>query len=283
MSAITLQPLLALRDRFVSLPYLTAMVCGVMTAYYGIALLLYPDFPNSLALDPARILTGSIYRLLTYPLVHQGLVHLVFNVFALVPVLSSFEEETGTVGTAGALLLFTLIPAVLYVFSSFLLNAASVPTLGASGWVFSLMAYFALKDQALRPSIYFTPTIHIPTWTTPIITLLVIAVLLPGSSFLGHLFGLVVGYLYGLGYLNSARLPPLVINKLESHLAKYNLNKALPRFISDESASKHRVVFDSSIDAGVPSGSTSPVLGTSGQAPVPSRSAFIGQGKPLGS
>lgn len=166
------------------------------------------------------------------------------------------------------------MPGIAYTILSLIFSGLPA-TLGASGWVFSLMAYFSLKDYAIRQSIYISPRFQIPTWSTPVITLFVLSMLLPGASFLGHLFGLLCGYGYGLGYLDRAKVPQHLILKAETTLSQNNLTKVLPRFISDDSASKHRVVFDGSMDAGVPSGSTSPVLGASA-------SPFAGQGRPLG-
>ncbi|KAK9469855.1 hypothetical protein V1512DRAFT_20077 [Lipomyces arxii] len=267
----------ALKDRYGALPYITTVVVGIMGLLYCFSLL-SSSVTKVLALNPSAVLHGGIHRLITYPLVHQDFFHVFFNVFALVPVLSSFEEETGTVATVGCLYFFSVIPGVVYVLTS-LLFSSNVVTLGASGWVFSLMAYFALKDYAVRQTIYLNQSIQIPTWSTPVLTLLLIALLLPGSSFWGHLYGLLVGYAYGLGYIPVARLPAQLVYKVESTLSQYNLTRALPRFVSDESASKHRVVIDTTVDAGVPSGGTSPVLAPVGGV---GRSAFNGQGRPLG-
>ncbi|KAK9247207.1 hypothetical protein V1506DRAFT_532631 [Lipomyces tetrasporus] len=272
-----------LKDRYVTLPYLTTLVTCVICGLYVSGLLFASSLPFSFALNPTAVLHGGIHRLVTYPLVHQNFVHLFFNMAALVPVLSSFEEETGTIGTAGCLFLFSAVPGLAYTITA-LIFSSNLITLGASGWVFTLMAYFSLKDYAVRPSIYLTPTVQIPTWSTPIITLIVIALLLPGSSFLGHVYGLLAGYGYGLGYLNFGKIPQQAILNSETVLVKYNLTKAIPRFISDDSASKHRVIIDTTVDAGVPSGNASPVLspitgaGQGGQG-----RAFSGQGRPLGS
>lgn len=40
-----------------------------------------------------------MYRLNTYPLVHQNFLHALFNVVALVPLLERFEAEHGTLLT----------------------------------------------------------------------------------------------------------------------------------------------------------------------------------------
>ncbi|KAK9369238.1 hypothetical protein V1509DRAFT_638786 [Lipomyces kononenkoae] len=274
-----------LRDRYMALPYLTTIVTGVMIVLYLTGILFSSSLPLSLALNPKAILHGGIHRLVTYPLVHMNFAHVFFNLAALVPVLSSFEEETGTIGTAGCLVLFSIVPGLAYAITALIFSSTAI-TLGASGWVFTLMAYFSLIDYSMRPTIYITSSIQIPTWSTPIITLVIIALLLPGSSFLGHLYGLLTGYGYGLGYLNFGKIPQHLILNSEAFLLKYNLTKAIPRFVSDDSASKHRVVIDTTVDAGVPSGSTSPVLSPTGGPglPGPGQSrGFSGQGRQLGS
>ena len=45
-----------------------------------------------------------MYRLNTFPLFHLGFLHMVFNVFALTPLLARFDAEFGTLVT---LALFT--------------------------------------------------------------------------------------------------------------------------------------------------------------------------------
>ena len=52
----------------------------------------------------------------------------------------------------------------------------------------------AMKAYRANPSFKVGPY-SIPTWTSPIGILLAMAALVPSSSFLGHLSGLVVGYL----------------------------------------------------------------------------------------
>lgn len=61
-------------------------------------------------------------------------------------------------------------------------------------WVFLLLGIEAMKAYRANPSFKVGPY-SIPTWTSPIGILLAMAALVPSSSFLGHLSGLVVGYL----------------------------------------------------------------------------------------
>jgi hypothetical protein len=63
-------------------------------------------------------------------------------------------------------------------------------------WVFVLLGMEAIRTYKANPYLV-VGTHHIPTWTTPIALLLCVAALVPSSSFLGHLAGLVVGYICG--------------------------------------------------------------------------------------
>ncbi|KAK9449294.1 uncharacterized protein V1518DRAFT_415606 [Limtongia smithiae] len=269
------------RERLQTLPYLTTVTSFVIVLLAIGCSVVFPGLRTALALAPGSVLGGGLYRLVTYPIVHQNVMHALFNMFALLPVLSSFEEDTGTVATAGALLLFSIVPGIAYTVVAPILFTKPPTVLGSSGWVFTLMAYFAMKEFSFRHTIALTPTVQIPTWITPILTLLLVALLLPGSSFLGHLLGLLTGYGYALGYLNPAKLPQGVVLRIEAALGNANLTRLVPRFVSDDYASKHRVVIDTSIDANAPAEGASPLILPS---VGPSRSAaFSGHGRALGS
>lgn len=63
-----------------------------------------------------------------------------------------------------------------------------------SVWVFLLLASEAIKTFRTNP--YFqVGTLKVPTWTTPLVVSFVVAVLLSNTSFLGHICGMIFGYL----------------------------------------------------------------------------------------
>ena len=71
-------------------------------------------------------------------------------------------------------------------------------TNGGSIWGFLLLGIEAIRQHRIHPFVVVSGQPTIPTWTAPIALLLVIAVLMPGSSALGHLCGLAIGYLCAL-------------------------------------------------------------------------------------
>ncbi|KAI9738346.1 MAG: putative rhomboid protease [Cirrosporium novae-zelandiae] len=99
---------------------------------------------------------------------------------------------------------------------------------GASVWVFVLLGVEAIKTYRSDP--YFTlSTTKIPTWTTPLILATVIKILVPATSFLGHLCAVSTGYLFGLGYLKFMAPPEKIMRWIEG---KLNLLGRLPHYVS---------------------------------------------------
>ncbi|KAJ0340792.1 hypothetical protein COL154_010178 [Colletotrichum chrysophilum] len=165
----------------------------------------------------------------TYPFVHVNFIHVILNLAALTPLLERFEAEFGTL-TSIALFIGPLstIPAVVYVLIERFLFKGNVSVMGASVWVFLLLGMEAIRTYKTNP--YLTIATHsIPTWTTPLILVLVVTALVPGTSLLGHLCGVLVGYLFGLGYLKFLSPPEKALRWVES---KLNLLGRLPHYVS---------------------------------------------------
>lgn len=102
---------------------------------------------------------------------------------------------------------------------------------------------------------------RIPTWITPLALIVVTSVLLPNTSFLGHLCAVTVGYLcesvsaldkfkanrlqVGLGYLKFLAPPEKIAKWIES---KLNLLGRLPHYVSvdQKTAGRYTAVLPSS-------------------------------------
>ncbi len=116
-------------------------------------------------------------------------------------------------------------------------------------WVFLLLGIEAIRTYRVNPYLVIA-TYNIPTWTSPIALLLCISALVPSSSFLGHVAGLVVGYtcmwmpqspllcngeidtsgsIVGLGYLKILAPPEKILRWIEG---KLNLLGRLPHYVS---------------------------------------------------
>lgn len=170
-----------------------------------------------------------VYRLNTYPLTHKSLPHLLLNALALLPLLERFETSHGTLVT---LLLFTgpfgTLPGGLYTLLErylFHLNGAAV---GASVWVFLLLAHESIKQWRAHP--YFALLDYrVPTWISPLALLCLVSFLVPHTSFLGHLCGAATGYLWGLGYIRFLAPSERILRWIEG---KLDLLGRIPHYVS---------------------------------------------------
>jgi membrane associated rhomboid family serine protease len=170
-----------------------------------------------------------VYRLNTYPLLHRSILHLLLNSITLIPLLERFEAEHGTVVT---FILFTgpfgLLPGGLYTLLERYIFHSNGAAIGSSVWVFLLLANEAMKQYRTNP--YFQlGDVRIPTWISPLVLILVIAFLIPHTSFLGHVCGAVVGYLWGLGYIRFLAPHDKILRWIEG---KLNLLGRLPHYVS---------------------------------------------------
>lgn len=181
------------------------------------------------ALIPQEVGLTTMYRLNTFPLMHLGFFHLIFNVLALTPLLERFEAEYGTLVT---LVLFTgpfgTLPGGIYVLIERGILRSNTAVQGASIWVFLLLANEAMKTYKANPHFSIGPY-KIPTWSTPLFLILVISVLIPNTSLLGHLCGAAIGYLWALSYIKFLVPPEKILRYIEG---KLNLLGRLPHYVS---------------------------------------------------
>lgn len=170
-----------------------------------------------------------MHRLNTYPLLHLGFFHLLLNAIAVIPLVERFEAENGSLVTL--LLLtgpFATLPGLTYVFIEKFVFHFNTPVAGASIWVFLLLASEALKAHKTNPNFQIGPY-HIPTWTAPLIGNLFVCVLLPRTSFIGHLCGIGIGSLWGLGYVRFLVPSERILRWVEG---KLNLLGRVPHYVS---------------------------------------------------
>jgi membrane associated rhomboid family serine protease len=132
-------------------------------------------------LYPPSVAGGEWWRLLTAGFLHYGPIHLLFNMLALWFIGRDLELVLGR-GRFLAVYLTSLLGGSA---AAFLFGAVNTQVAGASGAVFGLMGGLAVVLKRLRrpPGPAFTL----------IAVNVVISIVLPGLSLLGHLGGLVVG------------------------------------------------------------------------------------------
>ncbi|KAI1332227.1 rhomboid family protein [Xylariaceae sp. FL0255] len=227
----TVQTLSAGRARsyVLRLPLFTRVMIAAMVLFWLASFQSVVDIQQWGSLIPNELALTTMYRVNTFPLIHRNTIHTLLNILALTPLLERFETEFGTL-TSLALFFgpLTTLPALVYVFLERVVLRGNVAVMGASLWVFLLLGMEAVRTYRTNPYLVIG-THHVPTWTTPLLMVLVVEALIPGTSFLGHLCGVGTGYLFGLGYLKFAAPPEKVLRWIESRL---NLLGRLPHYVS---------------------------------------------------
>ncbi|KAI9150166.1 Rhomboid protein 2 [Paramyrothecium foliicola] len=229
MSSIRGFTTLRARSYILRLPLFTRAIILILVAFWALSIQSIWDVRYWGALIPDQITFTAAYRLSTYPLVHFNFLHAILNILALTPLVERFEREYGTL-TSLALFFgpLTTLPGLFYLLTETFILRGNTMVMGASMWVFLLLGMEAMRTYRTNP--HFTiGSQQIPTWTTPLIMILVAAALIPNTSLLGHICGVAVGYLCGLGYIKYLAPPEWALRWIESRL---NLLGRLPHFVS---------------------------------------------------
>ncbi|SMQ55296.1 unnamed protein product [Zymoseptoria tritici ST99CH_3D7] len=217
-----------IRSYILRLPLSTRGLILIITLLY-IAKLFMPWILQWGALIPNEINLQTLRRLNLFPMLHTNFFHYLLNLIAFVPLVERFESEHGTIVTFA---LFTgpfgLLPGLLYTVLERYVLRMNTTVVGASVWVFLLLSNEAIKTYRQNPHFEISD-VKIPTWTTPLFLIVVIWVLVPGTSLLGHLCGALVGYLWGLGYIRFLAPHDKILRWVEG---KLNLLGRLPHYVS---------------------------------------------------
>ncbi|KAG9616754.1 rhomboid protein 2, partial [Aureobasidium melanogenum] len=145
------------RSYLFRLPLCTRALLVVIVSFW-IASLRLSWFQQWAALIPNEMNLGTMYRLNTFPLLHAGFIHMIVNIFALTPLLERFEAEHGSLPT---LLLFTgpfgLLPGGSYTLIERFIFRSNTAVMGASIWVFLLLAAESIKTYKQNPNFALGP------------------------------------------------------------------------------------------------------------------------------
>ncbi|KAL3491571.1 Gaa1-like protein [Aspergillus germanicus] len=217
------------RSYLLRLPLFTRLVVLVIILFWLLELQTVWSVVQWGSLIPDEIGLSTMYRLNTYPVIHTGFFHTFINLLAVTPLLERFEAEHGTL-TAIALFIGPLstLPAGIYlVIEKFILHS-NTAVAGASVWAFLLLGSESIRTFKSNP--YFSlGNYKIPTWTSPLFACVLVWILVPNTSFLGHLCSVLIGYLLGLGYLKFFVPPEKILRWIEG---KLNLLGRLPHYVS---------------------------------------------------
>jgi len=138
---------------------------------------------------------GQYYRLLTSAFLHAGILHILFNMFALAQIGPVLEQALGRARYLALYLLSALGGSVV----AFLFAPPNQPSVGASGAIFGLFGAYYVVVRRMGGE------------TGPIVVLLavnlVITFTVPNIDFRAHLGGLVTGALLAAAFAYAPRGP----------------------------------------------------------------------------
>jgi len=209
---------------FFLMPFGTKAVFITVLSFY-ILKVFWSDEVEDTCINPdtmwSHIIT-SIPRYILHSFVHANILHILFNSIALIHFSSSFERNVniGSVLLVYIVLIFSVLIAVFYSFTAKVLSIFFISkwmntcTVGISGVLFSFITIESLKNETVKQ----IRGIEIPSKYNPWILLIFTQLIWPKASFLGHLGGIVIGYLYHEKFLDKIMLQHYTIYSIEQSL-----------------------------------------------------------------
>ncbi|XWS66519.1 hypothetical protein CRYUN_Cryun05aG0206600 [Craigia yunnanensis] len=195
------------------IPFLTSAVIIVCGVIYLICLLVgYDAFSEICFLPEAIVSHFQVYRIYTSIIFHGSLLHVFFNMLALVPLGSELERIMGSIRLLYTIILlatsnaiFHLIIALVVAHNPFhtyqyLMNECAI---GFSGIIFSMIV-IETSLSGVRSRRY------------AFILLVVFQLLMTNVSLLGHLCGILSGFAYTYGLFNFLTPGPSFYSAIES-------------------------------------------------------------------
>jgi membrane associated rhomboid family serine protease len=159
-----------------------------------------------LGCTPRSVIPGmQIWRLVTYALLHGGIMHLAVNMLGLYFFGNRIEYNWGTDRYLKFAIIAVAFAALLHIVGSLLLVALGspayileIPMVGASGLVFAVMMVAACQDPDSPLFIFPFPVAIKLKYYVIVIGLLTLLSIpkMGGIAHLAHLGGLIIGYIF---------------------------------------------------------------------------------------
>ncbi|XP_062005010.1 rhomboid-like protein 15 isoform X1 [Rosa rugosa] len=206
------------------LPFLTSAVVFVCTTIYLVCLLAgYDSFYEICFLPSAVISRFQVYRIFTAILFHGSLLHVLFNMMALVPLGSELERIMGSVRLLYIIIMLATTNALLHLLIALLVAYNPIKpfeylmhecAIGFSGILFSMIVIeTSLSGQQYR-SVF--GLFNVPAKWYAWILLVVFQLVMSNVSLLGHLCGILSGFAYSYGLFNFLIPGPSFYSKIEA-------------------------------------------------------------------
>lgn len=176
---------------------------------------------NSITMNPRTILyRHQYYRMLTSAFFHLSVMHIAMNSMSTLGIGSKLENRMGTLHFALTVLLGVIFTSTFYIFIAYAGHLFGKDTMmngsaaGFSGVLFQLSVLEAYQAMDTTRDVYGLFTV--PTKAYPWALLVVLQIMIPHISFLGHLSGILVGTLQLHGLFNFIFPSHEFMGKMES-------------------------------------------------------------------
>ncbi|GAB2281492.1 Rhomboid-like protein 15 [Dionaea muscipula] len=206
------------------IPLVTSSVLiGCSTIYLVCLLAGYDSFVEICFLPSAIMSKFQVYRIFTSILFHSSLLHVMFNMLALVPLGSDLERIMGSIrmlhmiillATSSALFHILIALAVAYNPFHHYANFMNECSIGFSGVLFSMIVIETSLSGVQSRSVF--GLFEVPAKWYAWILLVVFQLLMSNVSLLGHLCGILSGFAYTFGLLNYLVPGALFFSSIES-------------------------------------------------------------------
>ena len=179
------------------IPIVTVGLLLLNCSIHGIVFLFYVGL-NNYSISAAQVLRGEYYRIVSAAFTHNGMMHIFMNMSSLLQLGASLEAQFGSMQFAFLTLWSTVLIGIVYVLLSWCTAVIMMDArqLWASGVGFSgvLFCYAVIEanhtSEATR-SLY--GICNIPSKLYPFVLLVLLQIIIPNISWLGHLSGVIIG------------------------------------------------------------------------------------------
>ncbi|KAK4345852.1 hypothetical protein RND71_036028 [Anisodus tanguticus] len=192
------------------IPILASAVVAVCGVIYLVCLLVGYDSFTEVCFWPSAVISRfQVYRIFTSILFHGSLLHVMFNMLALVPLGSELERIMGSVRLLYIIVLLAVSNALAHLLIALLI--AHNPfhpypyfmdecAIGFSGILFSMIVMETSLSGAQTRSVF--GLFNVPAKWYALILLVVFQLVMTNVSLLGHLCGILSGFAYTYGLFN---------------------------------------------------------------------------------
>ncbi|KAK8554100.1 hypothetical protein V6N12_031077 [Hibiscus sabdariffa] len=207
-----------------SIPFLTSAVVIVCGVIYLICLLVgYDTFYEICFLPEAVVSHFQVYRIYTSIIFHGSLLHVLFNMLALVPLGSELERIMGSIRLLYTIILLATSNAIFHLFIALVVahnpfhpydHFMNECAIGFSGILFSMIVIETTLSGVQSRSVF--GLFNVPAKWYAFILLVVFQLLMSNVSLLGHLCGILSGFAYTYGLFNFLIPGPSFYAAIES-------------------------------------------------------------------